>query len=244
MWRRRRRLPRKYCGVSLCDVRVLGASLDGTYRWIQPRKYAWIVRSGGVELSAALLLRVAAARPMLHHSCVGFVRRSSLVRTVDREGSAFSTARVHGLMILMVGAVLGCGGEVARSGDVPADAGLERDSGIWLLDVGADPVDVGFGPCGGEIQEGCVWTRPTAPNGQPAHLNAVSIRLRDSDGEETVLLRVDGAGACSKKALGWYVDVVDGGPEVQLVACPETCDVITSSGQQVLLIPGCVDPKP
>jgi hypothetical protein len=69
------------------------------------------------------------------------------------------------------------------------------------------------------------------------------VSLRDATGHETLLSRVAGPGECAGSSLAWYVDAPEGGGPIQLVACPETCDLITATGQDVVLIPGCVNPQ-
>jgi hypothetical protein len=145
---------------------------------------------------------------------------------------------------------LGCSGDSEADRPVPADAQAEQDSAIWWLDAGTPQdadgslIDGSFMPCGGEIQSGCDWTVPLAPNGKPAEPGYLSIRLRDSTGHETFLYQVSGPASCASNALAWYVDVPDGGSEVHLVACKATCDLIAASDQQVVILIGCVDLPP
>lgn len=153
------------------------------------------------------------------------------------------------LALLGVGAALAvaCAGDAETDSGVPIDARAEESS-IWWLDAGNDGPDAdadgALEPCGGEVQSGCVWSVPLGPDGKPADLAKVSVRLRDATGHETPLMRVPDVGACTGNALAWYVDAPDGGGPVQLVACPKTCDLITATGQDVLLLPGCIDPQP
>ena len=146
---------------------------------------------------------------------------------------------------------LACSSDSEAHQAVPADAQGEQDSAIcqWF-DAGAPQdadgslMDSSFIPCGGEIQSGCVWTVPLASDGKPADPGYLSIRLRDSTGHETFLYRVSGPAACASNALAWYVDVPDGGSDVHLVACKDTCDFITATGDQVVILIGCVDFPP
>jgi hypothetical protein len=154
------------------------------------------------------------------------------------------------LALLGVGPALAvaCAGDAEADSGVTADAQTEDSSLITWLDAGYDgpeaDADGLVTPCGGEIQSGCVWTVPLGPDGKPADLAKVSARLRDATGHETPLLRVSGASACAGNALAWYVEMPDGAGPAQLFACPETCDLITATGQDVLLLPGCIDPQP
>ncbi len=146
--------------------------------------------------------------------------------------------------------VSGCGsdaggedGKPTDAGGTPTDAAAEADSAQIWFDSGQTDSDAAPMPCGGEVQSGCTWSVPLAPNGQPADPNVISVRLRDSSGKETLLVHVEDAGACAAATLGWYTVLNEGGSGAQLVACPYTCDFIASSAQQVVVVPGCVDPQ-
>ncbi|HMR76572.1 MAG TPA: hypothetical protein PKD61_15730 [Polyangiaceae bacterium] len=142
-----------------------------------------------------------------------------------------------------------CSGNSDADRKAPEDAQAEKDSAMWGFDAGfwdADGslLDTSFVPCGGEIQSGCAWTVPLGSDGKAADLNKISIRLRDATGHETPLSRVAGPGACVGDSQAWYVDTPYGAGSVLLIACPATCDLINATGQDVVLLPGCVDPQP
>ena len=131
----------------------------------------------------------------------------------------------------------------------PSDARAEDSPTVILHDSGPTPhdasdSDVSFIPCGGHIDTGCSWKVPVHANGTPAEASTISVRIQAASGAETPLLQVPDEAQCAPMPLAWYAEYGEDGELLRLVACPETCAAIETSGSDVVVLPGCVDDPP
>lgn len=78
-----------------------------------------------------------------------------------------------------------------------------------------------------QVAVACEWPLPELDDRQQQlDLENVNVRYTTSKGFGVLMGSVSGADACAEAELGWYFD----NPEkpTKIVACPETCDILTS----------------
>lgn len=106
--------------------------------------------------------------------------------------------------------VAGCAAssEASLGGDTPAPG----------------PVGDGGTTSGGNVA--CEWDLPEPADGTLLDLANVNVRYSTPNGFGVLMGAVTGADACAAADLGWYYD--DPEDPAKIVACPETCDVLTT----------------
>jgi hypothetical protein len=78
-----------------------------------------------------------------------------------------------------------------------------------------------------QIAVACEWPLPELDDRQQElDLENVNVRYTTSKGFGVIMGSVTGADACATAELGWYFD--DPEQPTKIVACPETCEVLTS----------------
>lgn len=82
----------------------------------------------------------------------------------------------------------------------------------------------------------CEWAIPASPPGQPFDREKVNVQLSTSGAGATPFGKVEQQSSCASK--GWYYD--DPTTPTRIVACPETCELITTTtGATVDILLGC-----
>jgi hypothetical protein len=82
----------------------------------------------------------------------------------------------------------------------------------------------------------CEWTIPATPVGQTFDREKVNVRLRAASAGETTFGKVEQMTQCARN--GWYYD--DPAAPTRIIACPETCELITTTaGATVDILLGC-----
>lgn len=88
-----------------------------------------------------------------------------------------------------------------------------------------------FGLLSTAVTEGtaldCAWPMPDAPQGATIDPDTVSVLFEDDGGVVTELVPVQGPEACGALDLAWYY--ADPDDPTQLVACPQTCEVLEAA---------------
>ena len=83
------------------------------------------------------------------------------------------------------------------------------------------------GPGAAPVAVACEWPLPELDDRQQElDLENVNVRYTTSRGFGVIMGAVDGADACATAELGWYYD--DPAKPTKIVACPETCEILTS----------------
>lgn len=120
------------------------------------------------------------------------------------------------------------------SGGIEVEFGCETVEGCAANEEAAldgDPVavvadDGGAGP-GAPVAVACEWPLPKLEDRQQElDLESVNVRYTTSKGFGVIMGSVSDLASCASADLGWYFD--DPKKPTKIVACPETCDVLTS----------------
>jgi Mg-chelatase subunit ChlD len=83
----------------------------------------------------------------------------------------------------------------------------------------------------------CTYQMPSPPAGQTLDPTKVNVKFTSSGGQDTDLLQVANAGACTT-AGGWYYDSSGGTQVIKL--CPASCNTVTNDPKgQVNVLLGC-----
>jgi hypothetical protein len=82
----------------------------------------------------------------------------------------------------------------------------------------------------------CEWALPPTPVGQTFDRDKVNVQLKSPSASNTAFGKVEQESACARN--GWYYD--DPKTPTRIIACPETCDLITTTtGATVDILLGC-----
>jgi hypothetical protein len=82
----------------------------------------------------------------------------------------------------------------------------------------------------------CEWAIPVTPAGQTFDREKVNVQLRAPSSGETVLGKVEQEAQCARN--GWYYD--DPTTPTRIIACPETCELITTTAEATVdILLGC-----
>ena len=82
----------------------------------------------------------------------------------------------------------------------------------------------------------CEWAIPATPEGQTFDREKVNVQLRAPSTGDTVLGKVEQEAQCARN--GWYYD--DPATPTRIIACPETCELITTTAEATVdILLGC-----